>query len=210
MRSPRSTGWVASTLTVSSRAATVGTSMRPQCRYSALFVGPSSARVRTATIGRRCDTRRAMRAKRRGSPRSSVYMPITRVDSSSSKNCSRSVPETSARSPSDTNHDRPSACCFGQLEERGAERAGLHRDRHAALDQPLRQQRGVEADLRSGRRHTHARRTDDAHPVVAGPDDHRVDVDVRAVDRRHHDGAADVGGDAVVDRLRRATRRGRR
>ena len=38
-------------------------------------------------------------------------------------------------------------------------------------------------------------------PLLRALDDHGVDVEVGAVDRRHDDRAADVGGDAVVDRL---------
>ena len=48
-----------------------------------------------------------MRANLRGLPIDSVYMAITRVVSSSSQNCSRSLPDTSDLSPSDTNHDSP-------------------------------------------------------------------------------------------------------
>ena len=67
----------------------------------------AAAPVRTATIGRRSETRRAMRAKRWVLPRVSLYMAMTLVESSSSQNCKRSLPDTSERSPSDTNHDRP-------------------------------------------------------------------------------------------------------
>ena len=158
--------------TVLIRSVTVGTSISPQWRYSALFVGPRSAPVRTATIGRRCETRLAMRANRRGSPRSSVYMPITRVESSSSKNCSRSVARDIGAVAQRHEPRQSERLLPGQLEERGAERPGLHRDRHVAFDQPLRQQRRVEADLRARRGDPHARRSDDAHPVVARPGDH--------------------------------------
>ena len=93
---------------MSSIAGTVGTSISPACWYSAPPDGPiNAAPVRTATIGRFCDTRRAMRANLRGLPKDSVYMAMTRVVSSSSQNCSRSLPETSPLSPSDTNHDIP-------------------------------------------------------------------------------------------------------
>jgi hypothetical protein len=66
---------------------------------------PSPAR--TATIGRRRATRRAMRANLRGLPKVSVYIAMTRVRASSSQNWSRSLPEMSALSPSETNDDTP-------------------------------------------------------------------------------------------------------
>ncbi len=107
---PASTGWVASTLAVSSSPATVGTSISPACWYSALPDGSiAAAPVRTATIGRCRETRRAIRANFRGLPKDSVYIAITRVVSSSSQNCRRSLPEMSLLSPSETNHDKPIA-----------------------------------------------------------------------------------------------------
>ena len=81
------------------------------------------------------DTRRAMRANLRGLPNDSVYMAMTRVVSSSSQNCSRSLPDTSHLSPSDTNHDRPDAQLVGEAQHGRAERAGLQRDRHVARRQ---------------------------------------------------------------------------
>ena len=93
---------------MSSMSATVGTSIRPACWYSAPPVGPiAAAPVCTVTIGRLRDTRLAMRANLRGLPIDSVYMQITRVVSSSSQNCSRSLPDTSTLSPRETNHDSP-------------------------------------------------------------------------------------------------------
>ena len=93
---------------MSSMAAPVGTAISPAWLYRALPDGSiAAAPVRTATIGRRRDTRLAMRANFRGLPNDSVYIAITRVVSSSSQNCSRSLPEMSHLSPSEMNQDSP-------------------------------------------------------------------------------------------------------
>ena len=61
----------------------------------------------TATIGFFIATRRAIRLNLRGLPIDSRYSRTTSVSSSSSQNCRRSVPDTSARLPALTNDDRP-------------------------------------------------------------------------------------------------------
>ena len=86
----------------------MGTSIRPACWYSAPPISPvAAAPVLTATTGLVRDTRRAIRANLRGLPNDSVYMAITVVLSSCSQNCSRSLPEMSLLSPSDTNQETP-------------------------------------------------------------------------------------------------------
>ena len=62
----------------------------------------------SARIGLVRATRRASRPKRRGLPNDSTYMSTTSVASSSSHHSSRSLVETSALLPIDTNADRPS------------------------------------------------------------------------------------------------------
>ena len=62
-------------------------------------------------MGRRRATRRAIRANFRGLPKLSVYRAMTDVASSSSQNCSRSLPEMSHLSPNDTNHEMPIDIC---------------------------------------------------------------------------------------------------
>ena len=62
---------------------------------------------RTAMIGLRSETRRAIRENLRGLPMDSRYIITTSVDSSSSQYCSRSLPDTSARLPALTNVERP-------------------------------------------------------------------------------------------------------
>ncbi len=105
---PSRIGCDSMTLTVSSSAGTVGTSIKPACWYSAPPISPvAAAPVRTATIGLVRDTRRAIRANLRGLPNDSVYIPITVVLSSCSQNWSRSLAEMSLLSPSETNHDTP-------------------------------------------------------------------------------------------------------
>ena len=124
-----------------------------------------------------------MRANLRGLPNDSVYMAITRVVSSSSQNCSRSLPDTSHLSPSDTNHDSPMSSSVGQAQHRRAERARLQRDGDVAGRQ-ARPARATPAAPIDGR--------DAATPMLAGPiirtpcaagaGDERVDVDVGALD----------------------------
>ncbi len=60
-----------------------------------------------------------MRANLRALPNDSVYIPITRVGASSSKNWSRSLPEMSALSPSDTKVDTPipSVCTRSRIDD---------------------------------------------------------------------------------------------
>ena len=144
-----------------------GTGRRP--------VGPTAAApVRTATIGRCRDTRRAMRANLRGLPNVSVYMAMTRVVSSSSQNCSRSLPETSPLSPSDTNHDSPMPSSSARRNSEApsepdcieiATGPGGRIDGH---------QRALQADRRARRRDAHAAGPDDPHAVAAGSVDQRT------------------------------------
>ena len=60
-----------------------------------------------ARIGVLRETRRAMRAKRWGSPRDSRYIPITRMPGSRSHRSRRSLPLTSALLPTEMNCETP-------------------------------------------------------------------------------------------------------
>ena len=77
---------------------------------------------RTATIGFRLETRRAMRENLRGLPIDSRYIITTSVDSSSSQYWRRSLPETSARLPALTNVEmpRPRLRTFSRIAEPSA------------------------------------------------------------------------------------------
>ena len=201
---PRSSGCVASTRAVSSIAVTLGTSMSPECWYSAPPEGAmAAAPVRTATIGRRSETRRAMRAKRWVLPRVSLYMrdDVGRVVvvPELQEVVARHVGAVAERHEPRQAHVE----ALGEPQERGAERARLHHDGDAAGRQLHRHQRRLEADLAVRRGDAHARRADDAHAVASGAGDQVVDIDGRAflaVDGGHDHGAANVGGDAVVER----------
>ncbi len=63
---------------------------------------------RTATTGLVCANRRATRLNLRGLPIDSRNSSTTSVAASSPQYCIRSLPDTSARLPADTNVDRPS------------------------------------------------------------------------------------------------------
>ena len=71
-RSPRGSGGPSRTRAVSSSSRTVRTRITPACSYSASVVGSEEPPARTATIGLRRDTRRAIRANFRGLPKVSV------------------------------------------------------------------------------------------------------------------------------------------
>ena len=96
--------------------------MTPACSNSARTLASSTAPVSrrgratgrvcrplfTATIGLVRPSRRATRANLRGLPKLSRYSSTTSVAGSVSQYCSRSLPDTSARLPAETNVDRPS------------------------------------------------------------------------------------------------------
>ena len=97
--------------------------MTPDCSNSASIAADGNAVPRTvcpsgmpcelrpdftATIGLVRDVRRAIRLNLRGFPIDSRYSSRTSVLGSSSQNCIRSLPLTSARLPAETNEDSPS------------------------------------------------------------------------------------------------------
>ncbi len=109
-RRPRGRGWWASSWATSNMSSRVSTWITPAWRNiaSTAACGAPMRRTvwpigtpwevrpeRTATIGLRCETRRAMRENLRGLPMDSRYIITTSVASSSSQYCRRSLPETS-------------------------------------------------------------------------------------------------------------------
>ena len=108
--------------------------MTPACRNiaSTAWVGAAIRRTacpigtpwvvrpeRTAMIGLRSETRRAIRENFRGLPIDSRYSSTTSVESSSSQYCRRSLPDTSARFPAEMKLDRPRPrfCTFSRIAE---------------------------------------------------------------------------------------------
>ncbi len=120
IRAPRGNGWWANTSAVSNSCASVSTRTTPAWSNSActldssisVDVAASWGRTAclpdfTATTGLLRAIRRASRANLRGLPNDSRYSSTTSVCGSVSQYWSRSLPETSARLPAETNVDRP-------------------------------------------------------------------------------------------------------
>ncbi len=115
-RGPPGSGWVASSAPTSKSSPTVSTRITPERANSARTDAGSRPRSvlpggrtgdATATIGLFRPMPRASRANLRGLPKDSRYSRITSVPGSSRQYCSRSLPDTSARLPAETNVDRP-------------------------------------------------------------------------------------------------------
>ena len=120
---PRGSGWVCSSCAESNSSSRVSTRITPAWRNSASTAESvevstavweeatvSGRPVRpplTATIGLRRETRRARRANFCGLPKDSRYSSTVLVAVSSVQYCSRSLPLTSALSPTETNVDTP-------------------------------------------------------------------------------------------------------
>ena len=122
---------------------------------------------RTATIGLRSETRRAMRENLRGLPIDSRYIITTSVDSSSSQYCSRSLPDTSARLPALTNVRQPEPAVVDLLQDRRPERTGLAEEPGPAARRHQRRERRVDRHRRVGV--DDAQRVRPDQPQAVGP-----------------------------------------
>ena len=122
-RSPTGTGWVDSSWATSKAAVRVSVLITPDCANRlATAASDNGVGVRPRSVGSAVACRpdftaitgfvlastRASRANLRGLPNDSRYSSTTSVRSSPCQNCSRSLPDTSARLPAETNVDRPS------------------------------------------------------------------------------------------------------
>ena len=154
-------GWLASSAATSTSSSSESARMTPAWWKSASTATsePASAAVcelaalwpvavvplLSARIGFVRATRRARRPKRRGLPNDSTYMSTTSVASSSSHHSRRSLVETSALLPIDTNADRPRPRDCGRLEQSQAERAALRGETDVAGRRRARGEGRVEA-----------------------------------------------------------------
>ncbi len=119
---PVGSGWKARTCATSNISGMVSTRTTPDCRNiaSSASAGASMRRtvcpsgtpwvdrpLFTATTGLISATARESRENLRGLPSDSRYSSTTSVAASSRQYCSRSLPDTSARLPADTNVEIP-------------------------------------------------------------------------------------------------------
>ena len=120
-RFPAGTGWVDSSWATSNAVVRPGVRITPDCSKSVTTAASDNADELasrpgvtrecrpdfTAMTGLVLASTRASRANFRGLPNDSRYSSTTSVRSSPCQNCSRSLPETSARLPADTKVDSP-------------------------------------------------------------------------------------------------------
>ncbi len=107
-RRPWGSGWSVSSCPASNSCARVSTRTTPADRKSASTATSRAPRpLLSATTGLLRPTTRAMRANLRGLPKPCRCMSTTSVAGSACQYCSRSLPETSARSPIETKVDSP-------------------------------------------------------------------------------------------------------
>ena len=109
------------------------------------------------------ETRRARRANLRGLPNDSMYSITTLVSGSSSHHSSRSLEDTSALFPTETNPDSPRPWRASVREHREPQRAALRRE----ADRSLREGVGREGRIQPQRRHgdPQAIRAHQSHPA---------------------------------------------
>ena len=150
--------------------------LREQGRHRGLGQGSACRAAPTRAITRACRpdftaitgfvraSTRASRANLRGLPNDSRYSSTTSVRSSPCQNCSRSLPDTSARLPAETKVDRPSAAVGGVGEDRDAQRAGLAEEADPAGRRHHRRQGGVHPHGGIGVHQAQAVRPEHPHP----------------------------------------------
>ncbi len=122
-RRPFGSGWADSSAATSTSSSSDPARITPAWWKSASTAASEPARAAVCELAARCPvavvplfsastgllraTRRARRPKRRGFPNDSTYMSTTSVESSSSHHSSRSLVDTSALLPIETNAERP-------------------------------------------------------------------------------------------------------